>query len=100
MRKLCGVAVVASVLQLHSQERPAAEWPFWGGDAANSRYTTLTDITPANVQQLERVWEWNTGEQPNAVGHVVRKIGKTPTGERDRPLKDVTIRSITIRRSA
>ena len=31
---------------------------------------------------------------------VVRKIGKTPTGERDRPLKDVTIRSITIRRSA
>jgi len=29
---------------------------------------------------------------------VVRKIGSTPTNERDRPLKDVVIRSVTIQR--
>jgi peptidyl-prolyl cis-trans isomerase A (cyclophilin A) len=29
---------------------------------------------------------------------VVRAIGRTPTGERDRPLQDVVIQSITIRR--
>ena len=29
---------------------------------------------------------------------VVRKIGSTPTGERDRPLKDVVIQSISIER--
>jgi peptidyl-prolyl cis-trans isomerase A (cyclophilin A) len=29
---------------------------------------------------------------------VVRKIGSTPTGDRDRPLTDVVIESVTIER--
>jgi quinoprotein glucose dehydrogenase len=68
MRKLFTfvVVIVASVLQLQSQDRGVVEWPYWGGDAANSRYSTLADISPANVNQLERAWEWNTGEMPNA----------------------------------
>jgi PQQ-dependent dehydrogenase (methanol/ethanol family) len=34
----------------------AASWPATGGDLANSRYSTLTQITPANVKNLTRVW--------------------------------------------
>ena len=30
---------------------------------------------------------------------VVRRIGRTPVGDRDRPVKDIAIKSITIRRS-
>jgi quinoprotein glucose dehydrogenase len=66
MRRMSAIAVVALVVQLSAQESRIVEWPYWGGDAANSRYSTVPDITPANVNQLERAWEWNTGEVPNA----------------------------------
>jgi quinoprotein glucose dehydrogenase len=66
MRKLWVIVVVALTVQLGAQTPRMVEWPYWGGDAANSRYSPLTDITPANVGQLERAWEWNTGEKPNA----------------------------------
>jgi PQQ-dependent dehydrogenase (methanol/ethanol family) len=35
---------------------PAAGWPATGGDLANSRYSTLTQITRANVKGLKRAW--------------------------------------------
>ena len=52
MRRLSAIAIVALVVQLSAQESRLVEWPYWGGDAANSRYSTLADITPANVSQL------------------------------------------------
>jgi quinoprotein glucose dehydrogenase len=66
MRKLWVVAVVVLAARLGAQESRMVEWPHWGGDAANTRYSTVPDITPANVSQLERAWEWQTGEKPNA----------------------------------
>ena len=66
MQRLCGIAVVAFALQLGAQELRPVEWPYWGGDPANTRYSTIPDITPANVNRLGRAWEWNTGELPNA----------------------------------
>ena len=68
MKKLCAVALLACAAQLSAQrgEPRLVEWPYWGGDAANTRYSTLPDITPANVNRLERAWEWNTGEMPRA----------------------------------
>src|SRR5207237_2806156 len=68
VKKFCAVALVACAVQLSAQrgEPRLVEWPYWGGDAANTRYSTLPDITPANVNRLERAWEWNTGEVPRA----------------------------------
>jgi quinoprotein glucose dehydrogenase len=43
---------------------PAADggWPAYGGDAGGSRYSTLTQITPANVAGLRQAWVFRTGE--------------------------------------
>jgi quinohemoprotein ethanol dehydrogenase len=48
---------------------PGASWPGTGGDLANSRYSTLTQITRGNVKRLKRVWSSpiNPGFQTGAV---------------------------------
>ncbi len=66
MKKVCATIVVllgAAVAAQRGESR-LVEWPYWGGDAANSRYSTIPDITPQNVGQLQRAWTWSTGEQP------------------------------------
>ncbi len=40
------------------------DWPAWGGSYHAQRYSTLTQITPDNVGQLERVWTFHTGDLP------------------------------------
>jgi len=66
VRKLWASAIVALAVPVVAQESRLVEWPYWGGNAANARYSTIPDITPANVHQLEKAWEWNTGEKPHA----------------------------------
>ena len=41
---------------------PALAWDHWGGDAGGTRFSTLTQITPANVGNLVRAWEYRTGD--------------------------------------
>ena len=40
------------------------DWPAYGGTYAAARYSPLDQITPDNVDQLERAWEFNTGDLP------------------------------------
>jgi quinoprotein glucose dehydrogenase len=40
------------------------DWPAWGGSYHAQRYSTLTQITPENVDTLERVWTFHTGDLP------------------------------------
>lgn len=42
----------------------AAEWPQWGGSEAGLRYSPLTQITPANVKQLQVAWTYRVGGMP------------------------------------
>ncbi|MEC7760906.1 MAG: pyrroloquinoline quinone-dependent dehydrogenase [Pseudomonadota bacterium] len=52
--------------------RPAADlpqqagedWPFYGGGATASRYSSLSQITPDNVTELERAFVYRTGDLP------------------------------------
>ncbi len=37
-------------------------WPSYGGDAAGTRYSSLTEIAPANVGRLQVAWVFRTGE--------------------------------------
>jgi glucose dehydrogenase len=65
MKKLCAVAVLASVTMAGAQN-PASqmiEWPHYGSQQAHTKYSTAADITPANVGRLAPAWEWRTGEQ-------------------------------------
>lgn len=40
---------------------PAHEWPMPGADYANSRYSELAQITPANAKNLRASWTFSTG---------------------------------------
>ena len=42
--------------------RAGSDWPQYGGDAGGSRYATLSQISPANVNELEKVWVWHHGD--------------------------------------
>jgi quinoprotein glucose dehydrogenase len=60
------VSAVAADQTAQVAPAPAAAadggWPTYGGDAGGSRYSPLTQITPANVADLEVAWTFRTGE--------------------------------------
>lgn len=37
------------------------EWTYWGGDAGQTHYAAIDQITPENVSQLQPVWVYNPG---------------------------------------
>jgi quinoprotein glucose dehydrogenase len=41
---------------------PAAAWDYWGGDAGGTRFSQLDQITPANVGNLIRAWDYRSGD--------------------------------------
>ena len=41
---------------------PDAGWPAYGGDGGGTRFSPLSQITPANVADLEVAWTFRTGE--------------------------------------
>lgn len=42
-----------------------ADWPAYGGTYEARRFSPLASITPDNVGQLQRVWEYRTGDMPS-----------------------------------
>src|SRR6476619_5996909 len=42
------------------------EWPTYGHDSGGMRFSPLTQITPASVATLKRVWTYDTGENSSA----------------------------------
>ena len=60
-----------------------ADWPAYGGDAAKTRHSTLTQINRGNVGRLVTAWSYDTQEkgdtqtQPLVVGRVM--YAYTPT---------------------
>ena len=76
MKRLLGVilagavVIVASTLaQSKPEQRPAAsnEWPTYGHDPGGMRFSPLTQITPANVNQLKPAWVYHL-RPPDAPG--------------------------------
>ena len=60
------VAAFAALVGVQGQgpQGQMVEWPYVGASQSHSKYSPATQITPANVGQLETVWEWDPGEQP------------------------------------
>ncbi|MGX1097779.1 membrane-bound PQQ-dependent dehydrogenase, glucose/quinate/shikimate family [Amorphus sp. MBR-141] len=44
---------------------PGADWPAYGGSIHATRYSPLDQITPDNVGNLKKVWEFHTGDMPD-----------------------------------
>ena len=67
MKKLFVIGLLSGPAFVVAQapNKTIIEWLYVGGDQAHSKYSVAADITAANVSQLERVWEWNTGEMPH-----------------------------------
>src|SRR5207248_10037543 len=43
-----------------------ADWPSMGHDAAGTKYSTLKQITTANVNKLVRAWTYDSGDSSGA----------------------------------
>src|SRR6516164_6454861 len=41
---------------------PAIAWEHWGGDQGGTRFSTLSQITPLNVDNLVGAWGFHTGD--------------------------------------
>jgi len=57
MRILPGLLAVILLLAA-----PALAWEHWGGDRGGQRFSPLAQITPANVGELVRAWDFHTGD--------------------------------------
>jgi quinoprotein glucose dehydrogenase len=55
--------VIAGLLAARPAAAQSQEWPVYGGDNANTRYTRLTGIDSRTVTRLAPVWTWSTGEK-------------------------------------
>jgi quinoprotein glucose dehydrogenase len=53
-------------------ESRQVEWLYYGGDPGNSRYSTLSEINPQNIQRLQIAWQWQHWETP------LEQYGTTP----------------------
>ena len=52
---------------------PASAWEHWGGDRGGSRFSPLTQITPDNVGNLVRAWEFRTGDLDTRAPEVMKR---------------------------
>ena len=76
-------ALAAGSLSLAPQAGPPprqVEWPYYGGDPGNSRYSPLADVTRDNVGRLQVAWQWKHWETP------LEKYGTTPGFFENTPL--------------
>src|SRR5438309_12021026 len=67
--RVLGLACVLVLLVLHdmivrAQSRIAnGEWPSYGGDLANGKYSELGQISQNNVQNLQIAWTWTSVDE-------------------------------------
>src|SRR5262245_57647408 len=52
---------------------PALAWEHWGGDRGGSRFSPLKEITPANVGDLIRAWEFQPGDPDRRAPELMRR---------------------------
>jgi quinoprotein glucose dehydrogenase len=51
----------ATVVAAATIATSAQQWTTHGGDLGESRFSPLTQLTPANVGRLEKAWEFEAG---------------------------------------
>jgi glucose dehydrogenase len=67
MKQLCAGLVAGLLLGVPAR---AQEWPSWGGDEGQTRYTPLAQVDAENFEDLEIAWRWsadNYGPTPQYI---------------------------------
>jgi glucose dehydrogenase len=73
MKRLKLMAVVTGLgLGVGVAAQTANDWPTVGNDPGGMRYSSLTQITPANVTRLAKAWTYDTGAP--ATGYTITPI--------------------------
>jgi len=72
MLKSCVLCAAAMVPALYGQ----TDWPVYGGDLGNTHYSSLSQITPANVSKLVQAWVYNA--RPENASGAARQVQATP----------------------
>lgn len=62
MRRLLALMVSFAGIGTVAAATHDSGWSAYGGDAGGTRYSPLTEITPANVGELRVAWTFRTGE--------------------------------------
>ncbi len=62
MRSLIRLFVFVALVASSAIFFPAWAWEHWGGDRGGMRFSKLAQITPDNVGNLVRAWEFRTGD--------------------------------------
>lgn len=65
----CGAALAASALAQN-------DWPVYGGDPGNRRYSRLAEIDTGNASKLAEAWVFDT--RPTPAAHANRPAQATP----------------------
>ena len=62
IRTLSLLALAVSMAAISSGAAPFApgDWPYYGNDQAQTKYSPLTQITPTNVASLKQAWHYDT----------------------------------------
>jgi quinoprotein glucose dehydrogenase len=66
---LAVAALAATALSSPLRAQSANEWTSYGRDAAGTRNSPLTQVTPGNVSRLAPAWTYRTGEFARADEH-------------------------------
>ena len=61
LRIAISLLIIASTLPAQTR----VDWPVYGGNTDNTHYSTLNQITPANVSKLQVAWTYETGDAYN-----------------------------------
>ena len=66
MKRVSALAIAFAVTALAGPraQEGMIEWPYVGGDQHHAKFSTASQVTPENVDQLEVVWTWDPQEMP------------------------------------
>ncbi|MGY4623447.1 quinoprotein glucose dehydrogenase [Bradyrhizobium sp. USDA 4486] len=73
MRLRIRLHIAGALIALLCAAPPCSAWESWGGDAGGSRFSPLRQITPDNVGQLVRAFEYHTGDLAARAPEVMRR---------------------------
>ena len=73
MRRLLRLIAVVLPCMLPVVTPAALAWEHWGGDRGGMRFSPLTQITPSNVGNLVRAWEFRTGDLDARTPEVMKR---------------------------